>query len=83
MLNQSFTVCLSSLELLKPNEQGIVTSFGTLNKTIIKKVMAMGIKLGSTVSLQQHYPIFIVKVGNTSIALDKGIVRAIGVRINK
>jgi len=83
MLNQGFTVCLSSLELLEPHEKGVVTSFRNLNETTVQKVVAMGIKQGSIVSLQQRYPTFIVKVGNISIALDKEIVRAIGVRINK
>ncbi|MFB2877887.1 FeoA family protein [Floridanema aerugineum] len=83
MLNQGFTVCLSSLELLEPHEQGVVTSFRNLNETTIQKVTAMGIKLGSVVSVQQRYPNFIVKVENSSVALDQEIVRAIGVRINK
>ncbi|MFB2834157.1 FeoA family protein [Floridanema evergladense] len=83
MLNQGFTVCLSSLELLEPHEQGVVSSFRNLSETTIQKVIAMGIKLGSVVSLQQRYPTFIVKVGNISIALDKEIARAIVVRINQ
>lgn len=83
MLNQGFTVCLSSLELLEPHEQGVVTSFRNLNETTIQKVTAMGIKLGSVVSVQQRYPNFIVKVENSCVALDQEIVRAIGVRINK
>ncbi|MBE9228856.1 ferrous iron transport protein A [Phormidium sp. LEGE 05292] len=83
MLNQGFTICLSSLELLEPDEQGVVTSFRNLNETTIQKVIAMGIKLGSIVSLQQRYPSFIIKLDNTSIAVDKEIVRAIVVRINE
>lgn len=83
MLNQYFTVCLSSLELLEPDEQGVVTSFSNLNESTIQKLITMGIKLGSMVALQQRYPICIVKVKNTSLALDKTIVRAIGVRIKK
>ncbi|MFB2898602.1 FeoA family protein [Aerosakkonemataceae cyanobacterium BLCC-F50] len=83
MLNQGFTVCLSSLELLEPDEQGVVSSFRNLSETTLQRVIAMGIKLGSVVSLQQRYPTFIVKVGNISIALDKEIARAIVVRINQ
>lgn len=81
MLNQGFTVCLSSLELLESDEQGVVTSFGNVNEATIQKLTAMGIKLGSIVSLQQRYPIFIVKIENISIVLAQEIVRAIGVRI--
>lgn len=41
----------------------------------------MGVAPGATITLEQNYPSFIIKVGNTSLALDIESIRAIYIRI--
>jgi len=81
MLTQGFTVCLSSLELLKPGEQGVVTGFRNLDEITTNQIISAGITPGTMVSLSQRYPTFLIKFKNTCVALDKAIVRAICVRV--
>ncbi|MFH7029092.1 MAG: FeoA family protein [Heteroscytonema crispum UTEX LB 1556] len=76
-----FSVTGSSLELLKAGEKGIVTFCKSDNEIIQKKLIAMGVKPGTAITLKKRFPSFIVKVGNTSLAIDKEITRAIYVRI--
>ncbi|HAZ47527.1 MAG TPA: ferrous iron transport protein A [Cyanobacteria bacterium UBA11369] len=55
MLTQGFTVCLSSLELLNPGEQGIVTRFSNTDETTIQQLKAMGIKPGMAIILEKRF----------------------------
>ncbi|HAA32578.1 MAG TPA: ferrous iron transport protein A [Cyanobacteria bacterium UBA8553] len=81
MFTKSFTVAGSSLELLNPGERGIVTKFQSKDETIINKLIAMGIIPGVFITLEQRFPSFVIKAGQTRLALDKGIARAIYVRL--
>ncbi|HEY9603331.1 MAG TPA: FeoA family protein [Allocoleopsis sp.] len=81
MFTQSFSVAGSSLELLNTGERGIVTKFRSTDETIIEKLMAMGLTPGVTITLEQRFPSFVIKVGNARITLDRRIARAIYVRI--
>jgi ferrous iron transport protein A len=76
-----FSVTGSSLELLKPAEKGIVTFCKNDNETIQKKLIAMGVKPGTTITLKQRFPSIIVNVNNTNLTIDKEIARAIYVRV--
>jgi ferrous iron transport protein A len=76
-----FSVTGSSLELLKIGEKGIVTFCKNDNEIIQKKLIAMGVKQGTNISVEQRVPSFIVKVDNISLTIDKEIARAIYVRI--
>ena len=81
MFTQGFTVAGSSLELLHPGERGVITSFINKDETLIKKLMAIGLIPGVSITLEQRFPSFVVKVGNTHLALDQEIARAIYVRL--
>lgn len=78
---KSFTVTGCSLELLKPGEIGIVTVCQTQDKTIRKKLISMGIHTGTNITVEQHFPAFIIKAGNVSMTLDRQTARAIYVRV--
>lgn len=54
MLTQGFTVCLSSLELLNPGEQGIVTRFSNTDETTIQQLKEWGIKPGMPIILEMR-----------------------------
>ncbi|WP_442938011.1 FeoA family protein [Nostoc sp.] len=70
-----------SLELLKTGERAIVTFCKSQDETILKKLISMGVIPGTTITLEQHFPSLIIKVGNTSLALDMESIRAIYIRI--
>jgi ferrous iron transport protein A len=77
----SFTVTGCSLELLRIGERGIVTFCRSQDKTILEKLISMGVTPGNIITLEQHLPSLIIKVGNTSRAIDRESIRAIYVRI--
>lgn len=83
MFTKSFTVSGSSLELLNPGERGIVTNFKSKDESIINKLIAMGIIPGICITLEQRFPSFVIKAGQTRLAIDRGIARAIYVRLAK
>lgn len=83
MFTQSFTISGSPLEFLNPGERGVIASFISKDKTLIKKLMAMGLIPGISITLEQRFPSFVIKAGNTHLAIDKEIARAIYVRLTE
>ena len=49
---------------------GTVACLKTDNDAIVHKLMAMGVMPGSSVTLEQTFPSYIVKVGRTRTAMD-------------
>ncbi|MDJ0618978.1 MAG: FeoA family protein [Calothrix sp. MO_192.B10] len=82
MLETGFKTLSSSIALMHPGESGIVTSCHTNDRNILKKLMAMGVIPGISIKLEQCFPCFVVKAGNTRLAFDVEIARSIYVRIN-
>lgn len=76
-----FTVTGCSLELLRIGERGIVTFCKVKDEIIRKKLMAIGVNIGTTITVEQCLPCLIIKVGNTSSTIDKETARAIYVRV--
>ncbi|MCW5312548.1 ferrous iron transport protein A [Nostoc sp. KVJ3] len=76
-----FNVSGCSLELLRTGERGIVTFCKSKDETILKKLISIGVIPGATITLEQHFPLFFIKTGNTFLTLDIESVRAIYVRI--
>lgn len=81
MFNKRFSVCSSSLNLLKAGEQGVVTRLRSSDETITNKLTAMGMTPGMKITLEQRVPSYIVKSGNMRLAFDELIARSIFVRI--
>lgn len=81
MFTKGFTVSGSSLELLNPGERGVVTKFKSKDEAIINKLIAMGIIPGVFIILEQRFPSFVIRAGQTRLAIDKGIAREIYVRL--
>jgi Fe2+ transport system protein FeoA len=83
MFKQSFTVSGSSLKLLKPGEQGVVSRLkGSMDDPIAQKLKALGIIPGVTVAVEQCFPQFIFRVGLSRFALCDRSLSAIYVRVN-
>jgi ferrous iron transport protein A len=81
MFNQSFVISGSSLKLLKIGEQGIVSNWGRVDDRTVQKLRAMGITPGTSITLEQRSPRFMVKVRCNRFALSEEIIRAIYVRV--
>lgn len=80
MFSQKFTVSSASLELLKVGEKGVIASLRNANETKLQQVREMGIRPGVLITIEQCFPEFVVKAGETQITLEKEIVRSIYVR---
>lgn len=78
---KSFNVIGCSLELLKIGEQGIVIFCKTQDETVRKKLIAMGVMPGITISLEQKFPSLNIKVGNIPVIIDRETARTIYVRV--
>ncbi|MCC5599168.1 FeoA family protein [Nostoc favosum] len=76
-----FSVTGCSLELLRTGERGIVTFCKSQYETILKKLISIGVTPGATITLQQKFSSLIIKIRNTSLALNIESICAIYVRI--
>ncbi|BAZ00886.1 FeoA family protein [Tolypothrix tenuis PCC 7101] len=76
-----FTIKGCSLELLNPGEQGIVASCKIPNEKCRQKVIAMGISVGTSITVKEKFPTFKIEVNNIIFSIDKEIARVIYVRI--
>ncbi|MCC5605880.1 ferrous iron transport protein A [Nostoc sp. CHAB 5834] len=76
-----FSVTGCSLELLRTGERGIVTFCKSQDETILKKLRAMGVTPGDSITLKQNFPSLIIKIGNTYLAVDIESSRVIYVRV--
>ncbi|MDJ0580812.1 FeoA family protein [Crocosphaera sp.] len=83
MIAQTFTFESSALNLMKEKERGVITQFRKNDENLLKKLIAIGIMPGLSISLEQKFPSYVVKINGTRIALDKSIAKAIYVRKTK
>ncbi|AFY43964.1 FeoA family protein [Nostoc sp. PCC 7107] len=77
----SFKVTGCSLELLEPGEQGIVAFYQTSNTKILEEITSIGVKIGTSITLEQQFPTLLIKVGGHIISINQQIARNIYVRI--
>ncbi|ACB49927.1 MULTISPECIES: FeoA family protein [Cyanophyceae] len=83
MFTQTFTIESSALNLMKEKEKGVITQFRKSDETLLRKLIAIGIMPGLSITLEQKIPSYVVKVEGTRIALDRSIAKAIYVRKTK
>ncbi|MDF2387677.1 ferrous iron transport protein A [Nostoc ellipsosporum NOK] len=76
-----FSVIGCSLELLRAGEQGIVTFCKVQDETIHQQITSMGIRTGTTITLERQFPFLIIRVDNISWEIEREVARAIYVRI--
>jgi len=62
---------------LKSGEEGIISELNTNDKSILRKLMAMGILPGMKLRMIQTFPSFVFQVGYTQVAVDKEIASVI------
>jgi ferrous iron transport protein A len=68
------------LKLLKPGERGVIASLNTRSEKVLQKLKTMGLKPGRSLTLEQSFPRFIIRVGSDRFALDDLTRQAITVR---
>lgn len=83
MLTTGFSVQGSSLKLLRFGERGVVARINALPDATAQKLGQMGVTLGQMIAIEQRFPRFIVRVGNTCHALDETMINAIYVRLTE
>ncbi len=83
MFTERFTVCGSSLKLLKAGEQGVVTRIHSTNPKILQKLRTMGIAPGKPIALEERFPRFVVRLGGDRVILDEPTIQAIYVRMSR
>ena len=65
---------------LRQGETGAIAYVSTGDSDKLKKLMAMGILPGESVTLERRYPSFVFMVGRSRFAVDHGMAEAIYVR---
>ncbi|NJO79776.1 MAG: ferrous iron transport protein A [Cyanobacteria bacterium RM1_2_2] len=81
MPTTTFSSQSTSLKLLRFGQRGIITGINTLQDTTVQKLRRMGLTCGQMITLEQRFPRFIIRAGNTSHALDDIAINAIYVRV--
>lgn len=76
-----FSVCFSSLALMKPNERGIVSNYLDRNTTVIRKLVELGITPGISIILENKSSLFTVTIGDRRFEIDRDLARSIYVRL--
>ena len=83
MFTQTFAIESSALNLMKEKEKGVITQFRKSDKNLLRKLIAIGIMPGLSITLEQKFPAYVIKINGTRIALDRSVAKAIYVRKTK
>lgn len=77
---KELTSVINSLAELKPGAKAKVAYITTKHHSRLDKLTTMGIIPGATIFVHQTFPSYVIKIGETQIALDKDALRDIYVR---
>jgi ferrous iron transport protein A len=81
MFTQGFSVYYSPLNFLATKTQGVITAIRNKDDQIINKILAMGVDKGMQITLEQDFPSFVIRVGQTQMAIDQEVASSIKVRV--
>ena len=65
---------------LNVNQKGKVTRIHTQDHKKLKKIMAMGVLPGMTVTLIQKFPSYVFQVGQSQFGVDKELASCIHIK---
>ncbi|AEE95889.1 FeoA family protein [Mahella australiensis] len=68
---------MRSVADMKTGQKATIMALDMNNQDTVRKLMALGIVVGSDVKLVQSFPSYVIKVGYTQIAIDKDIASSI------
>ncbi|MBD2184398.1 FeoA family protein [Aerosakkonema funiforme] len=66
---------------VKNGHSGTIAALKTQDEATIRKLMALGVMPGITLTLEQKFPSYIIKVGRTRAALDRETAASIYLHI--
>ncbi len=66
---------------MKPQNKGIIRALDTTNEQKARKLMALGILPGMPLTVVQRFPAWVLRVGNTQVALDDDCASCITVEL--
>jgi ferrous iron transport protein A len=76
-----FTVCFSSLALMKPNERGVIGNYIERDESIIRQLIDLGILPGLPITLKKKSPLFTIAIGDRQLEIEQDLARSISVRV--
>lgn len=77
-----FQVKGSSLELLKKGERGIIKFCNIKDEKSLQELISMGITSGTSITVEQLFPCFVIRVGERRLTLTREFAQRIYVRID-
>ncbi len=77
----SFTVSGSSLKLLKVGERGVIARIKETNSTVADQLRRLGLSPGTSITLEQRFPRFVIRTRQGPLALTQSMIQSIYVRI--
>ncbi|MEM6255452.1 MAG: ferrous iron transport protein A [Cyanobacteria bacterium P01_D01_bin.156] len=77
----SFTVSGSSLRLLKVGERGVISRVKDTNPTVMEQLRRLGLSPGTSITLEQRFPRFVIRTRQGPLALTQSMIQSIYVRI--
>jgi Fe2+ transport system protein FeoA len=72
---------LLPLSCLHAGERGVIAAIGASDTDAIRKLMALGVLPGATVSIIQTFPSHVLQIGQTQLAVDTALAETITVRL--
>ncbi len=81
MLFHKFTVSFSPLHLLREKEQGIITRLQETDESLLRQLIALGIKPGVKINLESKFPDFRIRVGDNLLKIDVHLAKLIQVKV--
>jgi ferrous iron transport protein A len=72
-----------NLGKMKPGQQGRIMCLHYIDAAYLHKLMALGVLPGETVMMLQTFPVYVVQIGYTQIALDRLLAESVEVEPGK
>ncbi|MEL7068665.1 MAG: ferrous iron transport protein A [Cyanobacteria bacterium J06581_3] len=76
-----FTISGASLKLLRVGERGVIARVKDANPTVAEEIRRLGLFPGTSITLKQRFPRFVVLTHKGPLALTQDMIQAIYVRV--
>ena len=77
---EEHTVNFLSLSNLKQGEEGEISNLSSQDRLMLRKMMAMGMFPGVTIKMEQRFPTYLLRVGESQVTIDENIAGLIQIR---
>ncbi|MGD1948708.1 MAG: ferrous iron transport protein A [Leptolyngbyaceae cyanobacterium] len=76
----SFTVSGASLKALKVGERGVISRIRGTNPAVTDQLRRSGLSPGTSITLEQRSPRFVVRTHQGAVPLTQGMIHSIYIR---